>query len=308
MHLLNHLKSLVYQKSPRFIFQYLTHSGDAIAHLSTYGFSMILNLDDYAISRPILIKGKYEQHVTKVLLEYLTPNIHFLDIGANLGYYSLLVANQCPEAKIYSFEPDVKNFHLFKSSIIYNKFEEIIQAYPLAIGDENQTIIISNLGNQGNSGARFTAKTKQDLIPHIHGENPEFQEISAVSLDTFLPNITVDVLKIDIEGYEPFAIRGMMQLLKKNRPIIFAEFAPHNLKILGKTEPKDFLQLFTALDYTINVIDRQGNVISYHQNIDDLINYFETLQTHHIDILLLPLLGNREQGTGNREQGIGNRE
>jgi hypothetical protein len=99
----------------------------------------------------------------------------------------------------------------------------------------------------------------------------------------------VDVVKIDIEGHEPFAIQGMMQLLKKNRPIIFAEFAPHNLKILGKTEPKEFLHLLTDLGYTINLIDRQGNAIAYHQNIEDLIKYFDAVQTHHMDLLFLPI-------------------
>ena len=188
-----------------------------------------------------------------------------------------------------SFEPDSQNFHLFTSSIVYNKFQDIIQAYPFAVSAENQQIIISNLGNQANSGARFTANTEQDLTPHIHGDNPYFQQISAVSLDTFLPNITVDVVKIDIEGHEPFAIQGMMQLLQKSRPIIFAEFAPHNLRILGKTEPREFLHLFTDLGYTINMIDRQGNAIAYHQNIDDLIADFETARIHHMDLLFLPI-------------------
>ena len=289
MQLVNHLKNFVYQKFPRLIFQSLTHSVNVITELKAYGFSMILNLDDHAISRPILLKGKYEQKVTKVFLQYLKPNLHFLDIGANLGYYSLLVASQCPQAKIYSFEPDSKNFHLFKTSIIYNHFEDKITAYPFAVSDENKQVIISNLGNDANYGARFTANTQADLIPHIHGDNPYFQEISAISLDTFLPNIAFDVVKIDIEGHEPFAIQGMMQILKQNRPIIFAEFAPHNLKILGKTEPKDFLHLLTNIGYTINQIDRQGNVIPYHQNVDDLIEDFDTAQIHHMDLLFLPI-------------------
>ncbi len=289
MKLLNNLKSFVYQNCPRFIFRYLAHSVDVIAYLRQYGFSIILNLDDNAISRPILLKGKYEQNVTQVLIKYLKPNIHFLDVGANLGYYSLLVASQCPQAKIYSFEPDQKNFHLFTNSIIYNKFQDIIQSYRLAVSDENKKIVISNLGNDANYGARFTANTEEDLRPHVHGDNPYYEEISAVSLDDFLTNITLDIVKIDIEGHEPFAIKGMMKLLKKNRPIIFAEFAPSNLSVLGKIEPKKFLQLFTDIDYTINIIDKKGNVIPYYQNIDNLIQDFDNYQTHHIDMILLPI-------------------
>ncbi len=296
MKLVNFFKDLVYQKFPRFIFRFLAHSNDAIAHLKKYNFSMVLNLEDNAISRPILVKGQYEQNVTQVLLKYLKqlkhlkPDLHFLDIGANLGYYSLLVASHCPQAKIYSFEPDQKNFHLFTTSIIYNQFQNAIASYRLAVSDENKTIVISNLGNQANYGARFTGNTAQELQAYVHGENPYYEEISAVRLDDFLPDIQIDIVKIDIEGYEPFALKGMVNLLKKNRPIIFAEFAPSNLKIFGKIEPQEFLEFFTNLDYTINLIDKKGQVIAYHKNIDQLIQDFGTYQTHHLDLIFLPLL------------------
>jgi len=289
MMILDYLRFLVYQKFPRFIFRSLTHSVDAIAYLKKYDFSMVLNLDDHAISRPILVKGQYEQNVTKVFLQYLKPDIRFLDIGANLGYYSLLVASQCPEAKIYSFEPDRQNFHLFTTSIIYNQFQHLISPYRLAVSNQDKTIVLSNLGNQGNYGARFTANTEEDLRPHVHGKNPYYEEIVAVSLDEFLPEIQLDVVKIDIEGHEPFAIQGMIKLLQKNRPVIFAEFAPSNLRLLGKIAPDKFLELFTNLDYTINLIDKKGQVIPYEQNINNVIQDFEADQTHHVDIICLPI-------------------
>lgn len=285
-------KNLVYQKLPRFIFRGLTNEERVIYKLKKYNFSMILSLADNAISRPILLKGQYEQNVTQVLLKYLKqlkPDLHFLDIGANLGYYSLLVASHCPQAKIYSFEPDKNNFHLFTTSIIYNQFQNQIQSYPLAVSNENKTIVISNLGNQANYGARFTGNTAQELRAYVHGENPYYEEIAAVCLDDFLPDIPIDIVKIDIEGYEPFALQGMLNLLKKNRPIIFAEFAPSNLKFFGQVAPQEFLEFFTNLDYTINLIDRQGQVIAYQQNIDQLLQDFSTYQTHHLDLIFLPL-------------------
>lgn len=285
-------KNLVYQKLPRFIFRGLTNEERVIYKLKKYNFSMILSLADHAISRPILLKGQYEQNVTQVLLKYLKqlkPDLHFLDIGANLGYYSLLVASHCPQAKIYSFEPDRNNFHLFTTSIIYNQFQNQIESYPLAVSNENKTIVISNLGNQANYGARFTGNTAQELQAYVHGENPYYEEIAAVCLDDFLPDIPIDIVKIDIEGYEPFALQGMLNLLKKNRPIIFAEFAPSNLKFFGQVAPQEFLEFFTNLGYTINLIDRQGQVIAYQQNIDQLLQDFSTYQTHHLDLIFLPL-------------------
>ncbi len=183
-----------------------------------------------------------------------------------------------------------KNFHLFTTSIIYNQFQHQIKSYRLAVSDENKTIVISNLGNQANYGARFTGNTAQELQAYVHGENPYYEEIPAVRLDDFLPDIQIDIVKIDIEGYEPFALKGMVNLLKKNRPIIFTEFAPSNLKIFGQIEPPEFIQFFTNLDYTINLIDSKGQVIAYDQNIDQLMQDFGTYQTHHLDLIFLPLL------------------
>ncbi|BAZ04399.1 FkbM family methyltransferase [Calothrix sp. NIES-3974] len=291
MKLFEFFKNLVYQKFPGFIFRFLAHSNDAIADLKKYNFSMVLNLDDNAISRPILVKGEYEQHVTQVLLKYLQhckPELYFFDIGANLGYYSLLVASQCPQAKIYSFEPDKNNFRLFTTSINYNQFQTAIAPYRLAVSDENKTIVISNLGNQANYGARFTGNTVHELRNYVHGENPYYEEIPAVRLDDFLADIPVDIVKIDIEGYEPSALKGMVNLLKKNHPIIFAEFAPSNLKVFGKIEPQEFLYFFTNLNYTINLIDKKGQVIAYEQNINQLIQDFATYQTHHVDLIFTP--------------------
>ncbi|MGB2926375.1 MAG: FkbM family methyltransferase [Limnothrix sp.] len=247
---------------------------------------MILSLEDSAISRPILVKGKYEQDVTEVLVKYLKDDIKFLDIGANLGYYSLLVASQCSNAKIYSFEPDQKNFHLFQTSVVYNQFQNSVCSYPLAVSDETKTIIISNLGNNGNFGARFTANSKQDLVDHIHGENPYFQEIQAVSLDSFLPNLDIDIVKIDIEGHEPFAIQGMMGLLTRNKPIIFLEFAPSNLIQLGQINPRDFLKVFLELGYNFQVIVQQGEVVCYHTDLEQLMTDFPSYKKHHLDLIL----------------------
>ncbi|PZV18669.1 MAG: FkbM family methyltransferase [Leptolyngbya sp.] len=249
---------------------------------------MILNLNDYAISRPILVKGVHEASVTKVFKQYMKPNLRFIDIGANLGYYSLLVASQCPNSKIYSFEPDLKNFQLFSSSITYNQFQDRIQAYCLAVGSENKIITISDLGNNSNSGARFTGDNKEVLRPYIHGENPYFREVEAVQLDSFLPDFKIDLVKIDIEGYEPFAIQGMFNIIKQNKPIIFLEFAPSNLKNIGLTEPEKFLQIFTDMEYNINIINKQGDTISYGREITQFFRDFFQYKVHHLDLLLLP--------------------
>ncbi|MBD2520536.1 FkbM family methyltransferase [Nostoc sp. FACHB-973] len=187
-------------------------------------------------------------------------------------FCSLLAASQCPRGKVFSFEPDKNNFQLLKTSIAYNGFEEIIQAYNFAVSDTNKTIIISDLGNTSNSGARVTADNEDFLKSLISAPDANFKNIEAVQLDTFLTEIRVDIVKIDIEGHEPFAIRGMLNILRRDKPIIFAEFAPSNLKLFGGIEPSEFLELLLDIVYDIFLVERSGILLKFAKDIPAIMN------------------------------------
>ncbi|AFY34957.1 FkbM family methyltransferase [Calothrix sp. PCC 7507] len=271
---------------PDILLKPVAESSDVFKKILPYNFYILLNIQDTSISRPLLIKGSYEQSVSELFVKYLKPDSCVIDIGANIGYYSLLAASQCPRGKVLSFEPDNKNFQLLKTSIAYNQFEEIIQAYNLAVSDANKTIIISDLGNTANSGARFTAEDENLLKSLISAPDAYFQKIEAIQLDTFLTEIRVDVVKIDIEGHEPYAILGMLNILKRDQPIIFAELAPSNIKLLGGMEAADFLQLLLNIGYRISLIEKRGNLLEFNQDIPAVMSYFGQQKTHHVDILL----------------------
>lgn len=271
---------------PNVFLRAIAHADEVIKPIDQYKFSIILNINDRVISRPILLKNNYEENVTKTLLKYLKPDLHFLDIGANIGYYSLLVASQCPAAKIYSFEPDSNNFRLFKTSIHYNGFDDRIQAHQLAVSDTTETILLFDVGTTTNSGAKITAPDKDSFTPFIHTDQPDLQTVQAVRLDDFLVGTPIDLLKIDIEGHEPFAIRGMAELIRHNRPVILAELAPLSLSLIGRTTPADFLQFFLDLNYQISVISDDATLIPCGQNVGQVMAYFDQKRTNHIDLLL----------------------
>lgn len=271
-------------------FEVLGQSTDVIKPLPSYGFAIALNAADRVIGRQLLEGGLHEGEVISVLLPYLRRDTRFLDVGANIGFYSLLAASRCPEGKVFSFEPDQRNFQLFQTSIAYNGYNALIAAYPFAVSDEEAVITVSDLGNAMNSGARFTAKDEGVLRSKVHGPSPQFRHVRAVALDTFLDDARIDVMKIDIEGHEPFALKGMAGLLKRNRPVIFAELAPSNLRDLANVTPEAFLAFFTDLGYELHVIAGAGPV-GYGRDIAKLMDYFRRAEAHHLDILALPGAG-----------------
>jgi FkbM family methyltransferase len=271
---------------PDILLKPFANSSNVFKKITPYNFHILLNIQDKYIGRPLLMKGSYEQSTSETFLKYLKPDSCIIDIGANIGYYSLLAASQCPRGKVFSFEPDKNNFQLLKTSIAYNGFEEIIQAYNFAVSNANKTIIISDLGNTSNSGARVTADNEDFLKSLTSAPDANFKNIKAVQLDTFLTEIRVDIVKIDIEGHEPFAIRGMLNILRRDKPIIFAEFAPSNLKLFGDIEPSEFLELLLNIGYDISLVERSGKLVKFDKDIPAIINYFEQQKTHHIDIIL----------------------
>lgn len=267
----------------------LANSQEVIKPLEPYNFSLILNIHDRAIGRPILLKSSYEEVVTQALKPFLKADTHFLDIGANIGYYSFLVASQCPQGKVFSFEPDCTNFRLFKTGIVYNGFEHIIQPYQMAVSDVNESVLIFDLGQKNNSGARLTSRDEQAFHLYQAAKKPTpstYQTVTAVRLDDFLANTRVDLVKLDIEGHEPLALRGMMALLRQNQPIIFTEFAPISLGQIGKTTPEEFLQLFIDLGYQLNILADDGRLIACQQNIPAVMENFAAIRKNHIDLLL----------------------
>jgi FkbM family methyltransferase len=274
------------QLKPNALLKAIANSNDVIKQVELYDFSIVLNINDKFIGRPILLKSSYEENVTRVLLQHLKPDIHFLDIGANIGFFSLLVASQCPESTVISFEPDATNFKLLQMSRIYNRFEARIRAYPLAVSDRNETILLAGVGDQDNSGAKITSNDRDMLEQFTQSSGSNFQTIQAVQLDAFLTDARIDLVKLDIEGHEPFAIQGMLHLLKQNQPVILVEFSPISLTHIGKTSPADFLQTFIDLGYHLTIIPPSGELVPCEQNATAVLQYFQNQATNHLDLLL----------------------
>jgi hypothetical protein len=99
----------------------------------------------------------------------------------------------------------------------------------------------------------------------------------------------VDLIKTDIEGFEPKAFAGMERLLARERPRILAEFAPSNLKNVGGVEGGSFLSSLLRHGYTLNAIEFEtGRLMQYGADVESFLAYFGRHSWDHMDICLLP--------------------
>jgi len=218
------------------------------------GSKMYVNLKDELVMRKTfeayITTPHWDELMSSIFKEVTKEGDVVLDLGANLGYFSLLASKLVgKKGKVYSFEPEPRNYRLLCKNIELNAYENIFP-FQKAVSDQPATVRLS-LSSE-DSGAHTIRE---------HTESNGFQdsvEVEAVKLDEFLSDKTrrVNVVKMDIEGSEPKAFTGMEKIIDENRDIkIFVEFFPSLLQGAGcpaeefaRRLMEDYLFSVTALD------------------------------------------------------------
>lgn len=244
-------------------------------HLTLKDFKMVVRLDDWDVGARIAIKRTYEEHVTKVMRPLLKPGMVVVDIGANIGFYSLLAASQIGKSgRVIAFEPSVDNCALLKMSLAANNFENV-NIHQMAVADVNG-IVGFHMGDSNGSIIRSNAGTLPFQVP-------------AVRLDTFLRDeARIDLIKMDIEGAEGMALAGMKELVRRHRPIIFTEFSPDALRHHSEVTAEQYLREYDELGYHIHVIHRLGGQHATPQSIEEIMVDFHNYQSDHLDLVAYP--------------------
>ncbi len=211
------------------------------------GMTMFLDTRDHGIGKPLLTAGAYEPEETAFVRSALSPGDVFVDVGANVGYFTCLAARIVgPEGLVFAFEPDPRNFRLLSRAIEANRFENVVLER-VAIGDRSGSIRLyrSSL-NHG------------DHRIYDSGGGRCAIKIRMTSLDEYFAGrrTAVDFLKMDIQGAEFLALRGMERLLEasRDRITILTEFWPSGLRRAG-ADPGAFLEFFESRGFFFQGLD-----------------------------------------------------
>ena len=220
-------------------------------HVIIRGVKVYYNSMDRMVAAYLWKFGWLEGYEMSLFHSCLKPGQIMLDIGANMGVYSLTASNIIGDAgKIIAFEPDDDNFKVLKKNILKNEFKNI-DPVPYAVSDKEETIFFET--HSLNSGNHQIRKEKTE-----HGQT----SIQAICLDNFLPeNQKVDIIKIDIQGAEFYAFLGMKKLLSNNpNVIIFSEYWVKGLRDMG-VNPHDYIDLLKSLNFNIYRINSKKSCI-----------------------------------------------
>ena len=190
-------------------------------------------LDPYEhIGRYLYIHGEYEPEISSLFEELVVPGWNIIDIGANIGFFSILGAKLVGDrGRVVSFEASPYVFRTLKRNIDLNSPSNI-DAFNLAVLDKPGRIQfhLSKRHNQGLSSLRNLGDETEQVV--------ETEGISIDSMLTALPKISL--VKIDVEGAEVKVILGAIRMLRRDRPYLILEWADSLLVETGNSSGELF--------------------------------------------------------------------
>ncbi len=218
------------------------------------GLTLNLHIKDW-IQANLFFLGHYEQAELRLLKTTLKEGGTFIDLGANIGLYSLTASRIVGQhGRIISFEPFSKNYNKFIQNLELNKLNNTnVVPEKKAVGKYNSTLTLYSNSSDSNMGM---ASTKERL-------HTDKETVESVSIDTYLKDkgiSKVDLIKIDIEGHEKDALMGMEETIKNMKPSFIIE-------ILEGEDKQFFINFFKSKGYNRYFITNEGKLSNENTNV-----------------------------------------
>jgi len=205
-------------------------------------------------SLQLSLNGIYGEFETEIVKNEIKPNDVVLDVGAHIGYFTLLFAKLVgSEGKVFSFEPEPKNFELLTKNIEINNYENVITESKI-VSDKNKTWTLYTF--ETSSGANRIYKPNENI-------NVKPIEVDSISLDEYFKNSEflkrIKFVKIDVEGAELLVLKSMKSIFQNNNNIkLLLEFNPKFLLEIG-SKSSDFFNLLHSESFSIFFIDGKNH-------------------------------------------------
>lgn len=219
------------------------------------GHKMLMN------NLELSINENYDVTETEIVKREIKRGDVVLDIGANVGFYTLIFARLVgPKGKVFAFEPDPESFYLLKKNVEINGYTNVILIQKAVSNSNGKLRLYLSELNKGDHRI-WDSWEKRNSI-----------EIESIRLDDYFKNYSekISFIKIDTQGAEGLVFQGMSDLLKQsNNVIIILEFWPAGLKRTGM-DPADFLKLISEHGFKLYQMKEKKNSLEI-ANIDELL-------------------------------------
>jgi FkbM family methyltransferase len=215
------------------------------------GVSFYIKIDpnNGLVDKEIYSRGIWEPEILAEISRHIKTDSICLDVGANIGQHSLYMASIAREGKVYAFEPLVRLAEQIRESVKQNNFKNVeVLQFGLSNKNAIQKIYLDNLN---------IGRTTFD-------ERSEASSVETAELKVFdeywQDKSKIDFIKMDVEGYEYYAMLGMKNILSSYHPALLVEFTPVFYEKMGVSS-KEILEYIFSFGYKIYDLEQNKKEI-----------------------------------------------
>jgi FkbM family methyltransferase len=237
------------------------------------GLRWRLNPADF-VQADVFWLGRKDHYDLYHLQRILQPGHVFLDVGANFGYYSVVLASRLNrQCVVHAFEPNPPTLTRLRRHVAINGLKDVVHIHDIALADQVGTAALAT--KEGNSGGT-----------HVVASDATSTLVQLTTLDAFCDEqrlTRLDAIKIDVEGFEERVLLGGRRSLRRWRPVLLLELEPARLRD-KQTSVERVVLLLQELGYALFVSHRRAlePLLRLPEGDDAQMNVFCLPQGHPV--------------------------
>jgi FkbM family methyltransferase len=223
-----------------------------VVRTTVHGHPFYVDTRDNIVSFGILFRRTWEPRETALLASILQRGDHVVDIGGHIGYYAVMFGVAVGSTgRVIAIEPDPDNAAVLKMNVAVNELDDVVTVVEAGAGEKTSTAELYRAESQNRGDHRM----------YPTGVDRDTVAVKVVAIDELTAGWDrVDLIKMDIQGYEPHALEGMRGTLRRHENVVLVtEFWPHGMRLSG-SDPADFLSELRADGFSFFTMVRDGRL------------------------------------------------
>jgi FkbM family methyltransferase len=206
---------------------------------SKYG-PLWMRADDHVMRPATKNSGVWEPTETQVLSTLVRPDCRFLDVGAHIGYFSVVANASAPNVVVDAIEPSPTTASLLRLNLFANNVNGTV--WELAVGDKRDTLGFTEADHNPGDGRVVPGMWEANVV------------VPVLTADELFPDAVFHVIKIDVQGFEDEVLEGMQNIIRRSPELkVLVEFFPGALADRGR-RPMDTLRSYEAMGFRIEAL------------------------------------------------------
>jgi FkbM family methyltransferase len=195
----------------------------------------------------LLASGYYEPELVALFRKHLRPDRDVIDVGANVGFFTVLAGKHLTSGRVLAAEPTSSAFKRLQENVGANRVADRVILFNGAVSDAERLATMHVV-----PGREEYSSVGEVAHPSVAGEATSAEQVGAKSIDQLVREhgLKPALMKIDVEGGEGPVFAGAEETLRDHRPVVISEFSPSLLRHNG-TDPEAILSLLRRCDYEV---------------------------------------------------------